>query len=381
VAKKIVTDLIENKRVKEYNNPYFEKTNVLTKFLLSDRNSDIEFSKQKLSETVHNTFTKYNHLHAVELSKYLKKSFLSDFEFKSSRDIGTLGSFLKSKISVNLDASHKKIQNLISEEIATFAIEIIYNKGIELSEIIDSVEQGDDQNIIFEMIKKSKSTEAIKTNLKKLLRYKGQRKQVLLTSICINSLNEPDFFLSEVYPQLNNELDNNYTKCLLFEIAEKSGKYKSFLRDYLKKDGLDIVTRLICYYGLRDHYKKEALYEELETLIKQFIQSKQSDNDSLAVDIILEIGLKKDSSIEMLLTIINDSNAELDTQKRAASLLCSFYSPKEWKVLRGLQAKIKTKAVRNIIKCQEQKLKNVNSQEISKKSYSNSMRTELWKLI
>ena len=378
VAKKIVTDLAENRGIKESKNVQIDEFNKKTNGLLS---FDYYTLKPHHFEIRLSMFERSNQFYGMELSNYFKASFLNKFEFKSPNNIGTLGSYLKTKMDVNLNTRHANIENLISEEIATFTLEIIYNRGIELVDLLGSAKEIDDQNLICDLIKKSKSIDAVKFNLKKLMGFQGERRQFLLTSIAINGLNFPDYFFNEVFPKIKVELTESYIKCILFEIAAIGERYSIFLAEYLKNEASDIITKLICYYGLRDCYQAEKLNIELENLIKELVLSKQPNKDALAVELMIETGIRVKSSVEMLINIINDNNTTKIEQRRATELLVSFYSPKQWQTLRAIEGKIKSESAKKIIRSAEKRLRDITSKDNNKQSYSNTMRQELWKLI
>jgi len=296
---------------------------------------------------------------------------------------GHIESEIRSVIS-NQELSEQSESFGISEEIATFAIEVLDNARLSLRKFVSNLKDDDSTIIFSDILRLGKSSSLVEKNEKFIRKYiKTGESEILRISFCVSLLRIPNSVDIDFIKEIRKFVDETAWSYLLFELADCGGAYQNILSECFEMEDLSTIDKVICAYGSRKSLKKDSAAFIDEALISGLLRSSKEKEVLLGLALCRSEALPTNKVLKFVKEVIGEQPSK-DIKQEAILVLSSLDGKTTWQFARTLWSNETDPKFKELLKNVEQQLRDENSRSARSLGQQNSrpntiIKDKMWK--
>jgi hypothetical protein len=275
----------------------------------------------------------------------------------------------------------------LSEEIATFALELLENSTISLKRFVAGLNP-ESLDLLSDILRLSKSVGALRQEIDWVKEYiETGKNDVLKTSFCAALAKAPDIVTRDLVDKARTKLSPAGWSYFLFELACRSDNHCELLREYFETPGLHLVDRVICAQGFRRTLDSGKISEICEPLVIELLASKDSKENSIGITFCQTLPYPR--VFDLLTKVLKDRTREDGSSRQLKELAISVLGQMEgeeiWRGIRGLILRESDEQLKRLLQKAEQLVRDAASRKRDREGWDNFMtiqlRERMWKAL
>lgn len=226
----------------------------------------------------------------------------------------------------------------MTEEIATFAVEILENRKLAMKSVVEAAESADAIVLLAEVIRLTKATEFLQTNAAYFEEYIASTdgKPLLKVAFAGALAKVPELITFDLLMKIRSSVPADGWRYALFEYAEQPNRDTELLRRCVEMGtALPLFDRLICIHGLRGVMPEKMRELATEELFEELMHSGSEEYQLLALQLCYDLTDSDDSPIRLIARIW-DKALTPRVQEEAVRLLSMLQGKSAWMRIRTM---------------------------------------------
>ena len=271
---------------------------------------------------------------------------------------------------------------LITEEIATFAIEIIYNLSISFKTIIDKLLDSNSIDIFSDILRFAQSFDWVIDNVKEIKKYIEKGNNENLKIACITTLIKQKSYVDLSFIRsVRGNISERGWSYTLFELSNKADQYEKLIATIIQNDKLKPLDQAICLFGLSGKFPGDEKSEKLSLLVTELLKSDENFERDLAIKVCYTLNEKERTGIIVNAFQTVDSTA---LKNAMIKVLEETTDQDSWKLFRMLAIKESDPKIKKTLQKTEQLLRDISSRQKSRTGWNRvdgykTLRDTIWK--
>ena len=224
----------------------------------------------------------------------------------------------------------------VTEEIATFAIEILENRNLSMKSVVDTANSADAVILLAEVIRLTKATEFLHANAAFFEEYVASPdgKPILKVAFAAAMSKVPELITFDLLMKIRASIAEDGWRYALFEYAEQPNRDSDLLRRCVDMGSdLPLFDRLICIHGLRGTMPEMMAGLATEELFEELMHSGSEQHQLLALQLYCNLTDSDDSPIRLIARVW-DKALSPRVRHEAVSLLSMLQGKSAWMRIR-----------------------------------------------
>jgi len=259
----------------------------------------------------------------------------------------------------------------VTEEIATFAVEIFENRKLTMKSVVDAAEHADAIVLLAEVIRLTKTTEFLQTNAAFFEEYiaSADGKPLLKVAFAGALAKVPELITFDLLMKIHSSVAADGWRYALFEYAEQPGRDTELLRRCADMGtALPLFDRLICIHGLRSAMPEKMTDLATEELFEELMHSDSEEYQLFALQLCCNLTDSDDSPIRLIARVW-DSALTARVRDEAVGLLSMMQGKPAWMRIRTMWQREKNDRLRIRLKEAEKIVRDNTSAKRSRVSW------------
>jgi Cdc6-like AAA superfamily ATPase len=234
----------------------------------------------------------------------------------------------------------------ISEEIATFALEVLENSGTKLEELIGKLKDSDTRRIFADVLRLGKPKEWLLNEAEFFRNYvlKPESDQLVKVAVAVAFSRVPRHVTLDLILNSKKSLGEDGWSYLLFELAMAPSDFSKLFQVLFKSDDVRSLDQIICLYGLSKTISDDDSEKLVAEKAANWIASEEAEHFELVVNLCTSL---PDGFRERVLLRVFDRVT--DRRKRTMLVEALGVGNEDWKRFRALAASEKSPTIRDAL--------------------------------